>query len=410
MKTAKMVSNFGSASHVREYRDRLVAEAKQLLGTADDEKRALSAEEELTHDELLGEIKRTSEALAHLDQRASTLRVLESMAGPASRFGGTGDSVGAQLVKSENFAQLRSQLGGGFGAVTMVPIELRTPLLSPAGGGPATVAAPVSTGPLPPWGEVRVAQLFPVIPAEGGNVPYLRAGATVAAAPVAEGELKPESEAAPTLVTEPLRTIAHWLPCSEQSLEDVEGLRSWIDNVLLVGLADAEEVQLIAGSGTPPAMTGLINTAGLTAAYAKTATESAADAILEQAMRVQTASRLPVDAVVLSPTAFKAITTTKADSSGVYLSGQPLAAAPLSSLWGLRYVVSAAIPTDQALVGSFRRGAAIYRKGTIRIDVSNSHSDYFIKNLVAIRAEMREVLAVFKPSAFGKVIDLVETP
>jgi len=409
MKTKKMDSNFGSATHVRAYRDELVAEAKTLLSTADAEKRALTAEEELSHDELLSEIKRTSDALAKIDERTSTLRVLESLAtrGGLPRPGGSGDSVGSQLVRSEPFAEFRSRLGSGFPSA-MVPLEVRAPLLSPSGGWPATVAAPSTMAPLPPWGEVRVSSLFTTLPAEGSQVPYLRdPGQTSAAAPVAEGDPKPETTVSPTLVSEPLSTIAHWSPVSVQSLEDVEGLRAWIDSILLTGLADVEETQLLTGNGTPPNLRGLLNVTGLTAAHAMTGEETAADAILAQMMAVQTASRLPVDAVILAPDAFTALVTTKADTSGVYLSGQPLATAPLSTLWGMRYVISAALDPGTALVGSFRRAAAIYRRGAIRIDASNSHADYFVKNLVAIRAEMRELLAVFKPSAFGLVTELV---
>jgi HK97 family phage major capsid protein len=294
----------------------------------------------------------------------------------------------------------------------MVPIEVRAPLLSPAGGWPAAVTAPSAMQPLPPWGETRLAQLFTVLPAEGGNVPYLRdPGQTSAAAPVLEGDTKPESAAAPVLVSEPLSTIAHWLPVSVQSLEDVDGLRAWIDSILLTGLADVQEAQLLNGNGTPPQLRGLLNVSGLTAPYAMAAGQTAADAILTQSMLVQQGSRLPVDAVVLSPSAFTAIATGKTDgTTGAYLSGQPMAAAPLLSLWGIRYTISPALADGTALVGSFRRGAAIYRKGTIRIDVSNSHADYFIKNLVAIRCEMRELLAVFKPKAFGLVTDLVTSP
>ena len=40
------------------------------------------------------------------------------------------------------------------------------------------------------------------------------------------------------------------------------------------------------------------------------------------------------------------------------------------------------------------------------MQASNSHQDYFIKNLTAIRAEERIALAVMVPAAFGKVTGL----
>ena len=89
------------------------------------------------------------------------------------------------------------------------------------------------------------------------------------------------------------------------------------------------------------------------------------------------------------PNVFAALATAKAQTAGVYLSGLPLSAAPILTLWGLPLVVSAALAAGTAIVGSFRRGGAIYRKGTYRLDISNSHSDFFIKNLVAIRCGAR---------------------
>jgi len=39
--------------------------------------------------------------------------------------------------------------------------------------------------------------------------------------------------------------------------------------------------------------------------------------------------------------------------------------------------------------------------------MTQSHLDYFVKNLTAIRAEQRELLAIFKPLAFGLLTGLV---
>ena len=64
------------------------------------------------------------------------------------------------------------------------------------------------------------------------------------------------------------------------------------------------------------------------------------------------------------------------------------------------------IVAGTALVGAFATQSQVFRKGGIRVEASNSHQDFFIKNLVAIRAEERLALAVYRPGAFGKVTGL----
>jgi HK97 family phage major capsid protein len=55
------------------------------------------------------------------------------------------------------------------------------------------------------------------------------------------------------------------------------------------------------------------------------------------------------------------------------------------------------------LLGNFREGATIFRRGGVTVEATNSHSDYFTKNLSMIRAEERLALATYRPSAFGVV-------
>ena len=69
-------------------------------------------------------------------------------------------------------------------------------------------------------------------------------------------------------------------------------------------------------------------------------------------------------------------------------------------------MVSAALAAKTGIVAAFRRAGAIDRKGTYRLDLSNSHQDFFIRNLVAVRCEVRELLAVYKPKAFAQVTNL----
>jgi len=63
-------------------------------------------------------------------------------------------------------------------------------------------------------------------------------------------------------------------------------------------------------------------------------------------------------------------------------------------------------PAVNALVGNFGQAAALARRGGPRVAASNSHDDYFVRDLVSIRAEMREALCVYRPAAFTVVTGL----
>jgi HK97 family phage major capsid protein len=70
-------------------------------------------------------------------------------------------------------------------------------------------------------------------------------------------------------------------------------------------------------------------------------------------------------------------------------------------------VVTTAISAGTALVGAFQIGAQIFRRQGISVDMTNSNEDDFRKNLVAIRAEERLALAVYRPLAFCTVTGIV---
>ena len=71
-------------------------------------------------------------------------------------------------------------------------------------------------------------------------------------------------------------------------------------------------------------------------------------------------------------------------------------------VWGLEVVQSAAVPQGKAAVGAFRRGASVITKAGegLRLEVSNSNEDDFVKNMVTVRLEERVLLAVRMPEAF----------
>lgn len=227
---------------------------------------------------------------------------------------------------------------------------------------------------------------------------------TNAAAPVAEGSAKPESALVFDQKTDPVQKIAHWLPVTEELLEDVPAISSYIDARLILGVQLAEEDQLLNGNGTPPNLMGLMNRAGLATAVART-TETNAEAILKQITNIATTAFVFPDGVVMNPANWFTTVTMK-DSTGQYFGGGPFSAVPSASIWGTPVAVTPSIVANTALVGAYGTMGQVFRKGGVRVEASNSHQDFFIKNLVAIRAEERLALAVYRPGAFGKVTNL----
>jgi HK97 family phage major capsid protein len=228
---------------------------------------------------------------------------------------------------------------------------------------------------------------------------------TNAAAAVAEGAAKPESALIFTQRTESVTKIAHWLPVTEEMLEDVSQISSYIDARLRLGLDLTEEDQLLNGNGTTPNMLGLMNRPGLTPGHALVAGETDADAIFLSMMAVFNASFVMPDGHVINPANWQTIALSK-DTLGRYLAGGPFAPLPTPMLWGLPVDVTPSIVAGTALTGAFATQAQVFDRGGIRVEASNSHQDFFIKNLVAIRGERREALCVYRPSAFAKTTAL----
>jgi HK97 family phage major capsid protein len=228
---------------------------------------------------------------------------------------------------------------------------------------------------------------------------------TNAAATVAEGAAKPESALVFAQKTEIVSKIAHWLPVTEEMLEDVPQIASYIDARLMLGVQLTEEDQLLNGNGTAPNLLGLLNRPGLTPAVALTGGDTNADVIYKAMIKVFNASFVMPEGHVVNPANWQTIVLSKT-TYGEYIAGGPFMPIPTPMLWGLPVDVTPSIVAGTALTGAFQTQAQVFANGGLRVEASNSHQDFFIKNLVAIRAEERLALAVYRPAAFGTATGL----
>jgi HK97 family phage major capsid protein len=71
-------------------------------------------------------------------------------------------------------------------------------------------------------------------------------------------------------------------------------------------------------------------------------------------------------------------------------------------LWGLQVLTTVNMSAGMFLVGNGNPAAIEIRDRVpgLQIEISNSHQDFFIKNLVAIRAGRRLALIVKRPGSF----------
>jgi HK97 family phage major capsid protein len=320
-----------------------------------------------------------------------------------------GLSIGAQFVQSEAYNFVRKHLHRQQAQWSTPSFEFLAETITsdPASGGKLLVPQ-YQPGILPlPVQPPTVADLFAQGTTSSTSIVYMRESVfTNAAAAVLEGAAKPESTLRFDSATDPVRKLAHWIPISEEMLEDEPQIRSYVDARLTFGLKLEEDDQVLNGDGIAPNILGLKNRVGLTATLARVDPATNADVLFQQSMTVYAASLLMPDAYILHPANWNGIVLSKT-STGEYLAGGPFAGSvAAANLWGLPVVVTPNQPQGTGWVGAFKTGGQIFRHGGIRIDATNSHADFFVKNLVAIRAEERIALAVYRPSAFGQVSDL----
>jgi HK97 family phage major capsid protein len=116
--------------------------------------------------------------------------------------------------------------------------------------------------------------------------------------------------------------------------------------------------------------------------------------------KCQTFGYYNINGLVVNPVDWETMETAKG-SDGHYIwvtvpnGGEP-------RLWRVPVIVSNAMTQGDFLLGDWTMGATIYDREQMDIRVSESHSDYFVKNGVAILAEERYGFGIELPKAFTK--------
>jgi HK97 family phage major capsid protein len=208
---------------------------------------------------------------------------------------------------------------------------------------------------------------------------------------------KPEGTVAFERVQELVKTIAVWIPATKRALSDVAQLRGLIDQELREDIAEELENQLLNGNGVGENFTGLNNTAGtLVQLFNTDIITTSRQAITNLLIN----GRQMPTAWLMNPNDWEAFDLAQ-DTGGRYYWGGPMVQGQ-KTLWGVPVVQSFFLAEGTAWLANWRKMVLWDREQTT-ISVSDSHADFFIRNLLAILAEMRAAMGVIRPSAFVEV-------
>ncbi len=212
-----------------------------------------------------------------------------------------------------------------------------------------------------------------------------------------EAMLKPMAQHITAVRTVSMKTLATWIPVTNQMLADLPMLRPLIEDELMDALRQQRERNLLYGNGSDTQLTGLF-TDPLIQTYSWSS-GVVGDTELDAVRRAMTPVRLAhldVDLIVVNPQDWEKFELVKA-SDGHYLLSTGVVGAQ-RRLWATPVLATTNIEPGDVAIGAFRSAWYLDREmGRISVGQPN---DYFLKNMQAILAEERGAAAWRRPESF----------
>ena len=328
----------------------------------------------------------------------------------AARRGGGGavevKTWGQRFVESEEFRSAdgnRQRSGRRYHAVVASSEIEHKNITSVTGSGASLVPVDrrVDNPAMLPWITPSIRDLCAPGTTTSNAVSYPRMTARLnAAAPVAEGQRKPQSDVSFEEVVAPVRVLAHTFLASRQVMDDAPALAAMIDAEARAGLADLEDAQLLFGSNSGQDLWGIYPQASPFVRQWVSANGTPLDVLIQAIAQVE-ALNWKVDGMVLNAVDWRQMQAAK-DTTGRYIGNSPFEAEIAQRIWSTPVVATNRMPVGKFLVGPWRTQAQIFDRMGVEVLLSTENEDNFVKNMITIRAEERLAFTCRRPTSFVK--------
>lgn len=306
-------------------------------------------------------------------------------------------SLGEMIVNSAIFKRFRETREPGKELLPWGLKELKANFVTSAGWPPESLRRPGVVIP-PALRPIEVLDVIPTGTTDQAVVKWMdHSTATEAAAERAEAAAYPEETHALTEKSATVRSIGASIPVSDEQLEDVAGVQSYLEATLMNSVRRRLDNQIINGNGVAPNLLGILNLTNIIV-RAK-GLDPVFDAILKAINDVRTTEYYSPNVIFLNVRDWEKIRLTRT-ADGLYILGDPSTPGP-DTLWGLPVVQTNALAATTAIVGDLSLCMLFERRG-VEVEVGYSGTQ-FTSGLRTIRAGLRVAFAVFREKAFAKV-------
>lgn len=217
----------------------------------------------------------------------------------------------------------------------------------------------------------------------------------------AEGAAKSQADFDLVVASANVKKVTAYIKITKEMLDDVELMRSEIDQELIELINLKIDEQLLSGSGLTVNLSGITTTATAWAAgaFALAIPTPTKWDVLRTAINQVRVNLFEPNYIVMHPTDVASMELSKA-TDGQYIL-PPFAASDGTVISGIRVVANTGVTIDKFLVGDFSKYGVRFKEGvTINVGYEN---DDFTKNLVTILAEARLVGRV-KSNHYGAFV------
>jgi HK97 family phage major capsid protein len=195
----------------------------------------------------------------------------------------------------------------------------------------------------------------------------------------------------------PSEFIAGYLRITRKALDDISAMRSYLQSRLLEQYLDAEDNQLLNGSGVSPNLGGLITNAEAYSGFRTIQVEKLIDSIAQIDGNNHSAN-----GILLSPEQYYALLLTKGTTNDYTLPGLGTVTSVNGQMFisGVPVFKSTAMSDSKYLVGDWSKGAQLYVRENPIVRFFEEDGTNVRENKITVRVEGRIALPIYYTDAF----------